>query len=118
MKVFVLLAVMVLALGTFAFAETTDTSWDNDLGWVNGLRDYAAGHGHSTDYEDRWSELYERQMELGIIVDVTVYEDVALGIPYALGVQSQYDFNNSDWGFYGKISLNLSPMVKKLTGLR
>jgi hypothetical protein len=97
--VIALVAIMILSLGTMAFAKGRKGRVDND------------------SYVDKYSE-YEQDIELGAMADIIVYEDALLGIPYAVGAQSQYDFSNKNWGFYGKVSLNLSPMIKNLLGAK
>jgi len=101
--VIVALALAVMFLGGVASADDTGSSW-----WHS--------HSYDNDYVDRYSEIYKKQTELGAMAEVTLYEDTLLNIPYALGTQGQYDFNNQEWGFYGKVSLNLSPTIKKLFG--
>ena len=109
-KVSLIALMFVLALGTMAFAESTgNPTWTTPIDPLNVFLDENATHTHGY-------EMYKPKTELGLMADVTMYEDIAMGIPYALGVQSQYDFNNKNWGFYGKVSLNFSPMVKKLIG--
>lgn len=112
MKIFALITIMVLMLSTVVFAETTDNpNWTTPNPSLNNFLNQYATHTHGY-------EKYERYTELGLMADITLYEDIALGIPYGLGTVSQYDFNNNNWGFYGKVSLNLSPMVKNFMGIK
>jgi len=100
----VLAILFVGSIVAFAAQDNTDYSWFHRHGFED-----------NDSFVDRYSE-YEQHTELGLMADVTLYEDSALGVPYALGVQSQYDFSNTRWGFYGKVSLNLSPQIKNLLG--
>ena len=95
-----LVAIFALCSSAFAAADVTDYRFFHRHGFED-----------NDSFVDRYSE-YDQRMELGLMADVILYEDKALGIPYAVGVQSQYDFSNTQWGFYTKVSLNLSPMIK------
>ena len=103
----------VLFMGSvLAFAsDTGNPTWTTPITPLNPLLDEYATHHHGYD-------MYERKTEVGIIGEVTLYRDEVLGVPYSLGGQSQYDFNNNDWAFYGKVSLDLSGKVKDLLGLK
>ena len=107
------LVLAVLFVCGIAFAEETQrgnyTTFNPGLSEFMNTNDYFS---HTHGYDKRRA----RKMELGVMADVTLWEDAALGVPYALGTQSQYDFSNKEWGFYGKVSVNLSPMIKKLLG--
>ena len=111
-KGFVIALIMVLALGTLAFAETTGrgdytTPISPLTTWLDDNPDFYHNHPYNQ---------YDPRMELGIMGDVILWEDAFANVPYTLGVQSQYDFNNQNWGFYSKVSVNLSPMIKKFLG--
>ncbi|KKL63859.1 hypothetical protein LCGC14_2170920 [marine sediment metagenome] len=75
--------------------------------WLNTNDDFLHGHNY---------EQYQPRFELGLMGDVIFYREEILSIPYALGVQSHYDFNNANWGAYGKVSVDLSSMVKGFLG--
>ena len=109
--------------GIVAFAgDTSGANWDNDLGWGNGIRDYAAGHGHDTncDYVDKYSE-YEpkRGTPVGIGLDLVVYEFEGMVQQYGLDsieVQQKYDLNNNEYSVFGVCKVNLWRAGKKLLG--
>ena len=111
MKVLALvLCMMFVALSAMA-GTTEDTNWTTPDAGINSLLNQYATHGHGYG-------MYEARNEFGIIGEVTLYKDSILGIPYSLGSQAQYDFNNSIWGFYSKVSIDLSGKVKSLLGIK
>lgn len=109
-KLIALAIVLVFAFSLTALAEQTErgaytTVYNPATVWLNSNDKFL----HVHEYKQ-----YEPETELGVIADVTLYEMNAIGIPMAIGVESQYDFNNQNWGFYGKVSVNLSPFIKGL----
>lgn len=114
-KYFVLaMALLVLfAMSSTTFAEVPKTgnpAWTTQCEPLNGLLDEYATHEHPYQQTSKYKS------PLGYMLDVTLYRIDALGIPCAVGVQGTYDQNNAVWGAYAKVSVDLSPMIKKLIG--
>lgn len=107
----VMLFVFAMSLMVFAYDQTERGNYTTPIDpltvWLNSNDKFL----HVHEYKQ-----YEPKIELGIMAEITLYETALLGIPTALGVESQYDFNNDNWGFYGKVSMNLSPMIKGFLG--
>lgn len=103
-KGIVIVIAFSLMLCATTFAAQTGTSWWHNHSYVDG-----------DSYVDKSSE-YERKRKneaLGLIADVTLYKTSILDMPTAVGIWSQYDFRNDDWGFYGKVSIDLDPLVRQ-----
>lgn len=103
----VLLAVLfVFGMCEMAFGEATGPAMYKHA-WLN----KCLPHDHQYTLEKDRPEL-----ELGIIAEVIMYRDVLASIPYYVGMQSQYVWESGDWGLYGKIVVDLSPITNKLLG--
>ena len=112
-----LLAVMLVACSV-AVAETTS---DGNY-YTNPTADYWLNKciPHNHQYVDT-DTIYEPKTQLGIGVDVTVYEFE--GSPYSWGlesieVQNKYDFNNTEYSMYGVVQVNAWRPLKKLFGIK
>ena len=92
MKSLIILAILALAVMPLAIADGTGgADGDNDLGVLNDVRDFTAGHDHS----------YDVPFQAGIGVDLVVYENEEKGlIPDAVTVESRLDLNNSSGSVY------------------
>ena len=95
------LAVMV-CLSMTGYADTTGDGGRNDY------------HKHRHFYTDEQTSKYK--VPLGVELDVTLFKSDLIGIPYALGVDGDYDFNNGCWGAFAKVSIDLSGAVKAMFG--
>lgn len=109
MKQLAIVCIAIMVCG-MAFAGTTQrgdyvTPFDPATTWLNDNEHIY--HGHEYDQS-------KYKSPIGLELDTTLYETDTFGIPTAYGVDTSYDFNNGVWGVMGKVSINLSPTIKKL----
>ena len=97
---YLVIAVMMLAIATFAYAETTggqqfySPNGSVPQGFVNFLNDQEyLDHNHQ--YES-----YEPNWELGLGADITVIETAGGLAPDTVELQTKYDFNNENGSVY------------------
>lgn len=111
MKVFALVLVLaVLMVSTLSASETSGTNWTTPSSSANSWLNQYATHGHGYDQTSKYKS------PLGLELDVTLYRMDILNVPCAVGVDTTYDMNNGVWGCFGKMSIDLSPTIEKLTG--
>ena len=101
-RVLLLMVICMLVSMPFVMAEDTGPAdWDKDLGWLNKGRDYAGGHDHS--YEQ-----YDPEFEVGIGLDLVVYENEDKGLaPNEVTIESKYDFQNENGSVYVVAKYNI-----------
>lgn len=104
MKSLIIFAILALAVMPLAMAENTSgANWDNSSNWqfLNDLREETTGHDHEYTDTDTWRDEYEPKFEMGLGLDLVVYENVDQGyIPDEVTVESKYDLNNKNGSVY------------------
>ncbi len=94
--------VLILAICSTGYAAVTGDGGRN------------ANHQHRHSYYDDKTSKYKTP--LGVELDVTLFKSELIGIPYALGVDGEYDLNNGTWGCMAKMSIDLSGAIKAMFG--
>ena len=115
-KLIVIAVLMVFAMSISVFADTTTgADWNNDLGFLNGVREHASGHDHGYIDNNTWRE--KRGIAAGIGLDVTVYEFDGIVQEWgadSIEVQQKYDINNNEYSGYIVCQLNAWRVIEKL----
>ncbi len=107
MKVLPIVLALLMAAGIATAETTTGSTYGNSLDGVSVLN-----HTHGYDQCDRGAEL-------GLGLDITVYEfegDLNSWGLDAVEVQQKFDLNNSDYSLYGVVQCNIWKPIKKILG--
>ena len=114
----VVVMMIALAIAIPAFSDNTDgADFTNDLGWGNGIRDYAVGHGH--EYTDANTQRAKR-FQVGVGVDVIVQERTGRQnnlTPLRTTVEGKWDIANKNGGVYVVATYRLSEIWKGVVDL-
>lgn len=123
MKKSFLIAIAILFVAAFAYAEeTSQAQWNKDLGSLgNNLREKATGHTH--EYTDNDTIYQDNDVTpdygYGAGVDLVVYESdpdrtgAKKLIPDAVEVQTKWDFANENGATYVVAKYNIWELLTK-----